>query len=48
MNRNHYMMLGTALLLFGITIFKVDNVTLTEETTKFMAQATAPEEVAAA
>ena len=44
MNRNHYMMLGTTLLLLGLAIFKVDNVTLTEETTKFMAQATAPEE----
>ena len=43
MNRNHYMMMGTALLLFGLVIFKVDNVTLTEETTKFMAQAAAPE-----
>ena len=43
MNRNHYLMLGTVLLLVGIAIFKVDNVTLTEETTKFMAQATAPE-----
>ena len=44
MNRNHYMMMGTALLLFGLVIFKVDNVTLTEETTKFMAQAAAPED----
>ncbi len=38
MNRNHYMILGTVLLLLGITIFKVDNLTFTEESTKFVAQ----------
>ncbi len=43
MNRNHYMALGTILLLVGLTIFKIENVTLTEETTKFLAQQTAEE-----
>ena len=38
MNRNHYVMLGTVLLLLGITIFKVDNLTLNEDSTKFVAQ----------
>jgi hypothetical protein len=38
MSRNQYMMLGTALLLLGITIYKVENVTLTEQTTRFVAQ----------
>lgn len=38
MNRNHYFMLGTVLLLLGITIFKLDNVTLNEQSTKFVAQ----------
>ncbi len=40
MNRNHYFMLGTVLLLLGITIFKVDNLTLTEQSTRFIAQQT--------
>lgn len=38
MTRNHYMMLGTVLLLLGVTIFKMDNVTLNEQSTKFVAQ----------
>ncbi len=38
MNRNHYMALGTILLLAGITIFKIEGITLTEDTTKFLAQ----------
>jgi hypothetical protein len=38
MNRNHYMALGTILLLIGATIFKIDAVTLNEESTKFLAQ----------
>lgn len=38
MSRNHYMMLGTALLLLGVTIFKVENVTLNQESTTLIAQ----------
>lgn len=38
MNRNHYMALGTIFLLMGITIFKIDSITLNEESTKFLAQ----------
>lgn len=38
MNRNHFFALGTVLLLLGITIFKLDNVTLNEQSTKFIAQ----------
>ena len=38
MNRNHYMALGTVLLLLGLTVFKVETVTLTEDSTKFLAQ----------
>ncbi len=38
MNRNHYMALGTVLLLIGIAIFKLEAVTLTENTTRFVAQ----------
>ena len=47
MTRNHYMMLGTVLLLLGVTIFKMDNVTLNEQSTKFVAQqmGTVPENV---
>ena len=38
MNRNHYMALGTVLLLLGLTVFKVETVTLTEDSTRFLAQ----------
>ena len=38
MNRNHYMTLGTALLLLGLAVFKVEAITLTEDSTKFLAQ----------
>lgn len=46
MNRNHYAMLGIILLLMGITIFKMETVTLTEDTTKIIAQqsGTVPED----
>lgn len=46
MTRNHYLMLGTVLLLLGVTIFKVENVTLSEQSTRFVAQqmGTVPEE----
>jgi hypothetical protein len=38
MNRNHYMALGTALLLLGLAVFKVETVTLNEDSTRFLAQ----------
>lgn len=38
MNRNHYMMLGTVLLLLGLAVFEVEAITLNEESTKFLAQ----------
>ena len=38
MNRNQYMALGTVLLLLGLTVFKVETVTLTEDSTRFLAQ----------
>ena len=38
MNRNHYMAMGTALLLLGLAVFKVEAITLTEDSTKFLAQ----------
>lgn len=38
MNRNHYMALGTVLLLLGLTVFKVETVTLTQDSTRFLAQ----------
>ncbi len=38
MNRNHYMALGTALLLLGLAVFKVETVTLNENSTRFLAQ----------
>ena len=38
MNRNHYMALGTVLLLLGLAVFKVETITLTEDSTKFLAQ----------
>ncbi len=43
MNRNHYMALGMILLLAGVTIFRIESVTLTEDTTKFLAQQAAEE-----
>ena len=38
MNRNHYMMLGTALLLLGLAVFKIETVTLNEDSTRFLTQ----------
>ena len=38
MNRNHYMTFGTVLLLFGLAAFKVETVTLTEDSTRLLAQ----------
>ncbi len=38
MNRNHYMTLGMILLLLGLAVFKIETVTLTEDSTKFLAQ----------
>jgi hypothetical protein len=38
MNRNHYMALGTILLLLGLAVFKVETVTLNEDSTRFLAQ----------
>ena len=38
MNRNHCMALGTALLLLGLVVFKVEAITLNEDSTKFLAQ----------
>jgi len=34
------MALGTVLLLLGLTVFKVETVTLTEDSTRFLAQQT--------
>ena len=38
MNRNHYMTLGTVILLLGLAIFKTETVTLNEDSTRFLAQ----------
>lgn len=38
MNRNHYMAVGTALLLLGLAVFRVETITLTEDSTRFLAQ----------
>lgn len=38
MNRNHCMALGTALLLLGLVVFKVEAITLNEDSTRFLAQ----------
>ena len=38
MNRNHYMTFGTVLLLLGLAVLKVETVTLTEDSTRFLAQ----------
>jgi hypothetical protein len=38
MNRNHYMAMGTALLLLGLAVFKVEAITLNEDSTRFLAQ----------
>lgn len=38
MNRNHYMTLGTVLLLLGLAVFKIERVTLNEDSTRLLAQ----------
>ena len=38
MNRNHYMAIGTVVLLFGLTLYRLENVTLTMEATTVIAQ----------
>jgi hypothetical protein len=40
MNRNHYMTLGTVLLLLGLAVFKIEKVTLNEDSTRLLAQQT--------
>ena len=38
MNRNHFMAIGVILILLGLVIFRIDDVTLNAGATKFLAE----------